>query len=82
MNPLNQQNRQVQMIKQIYELCYNTKNPMQLLEQLEKQNPQLKSVTALFKQGFNEEQVFIELCKRKGVNADNFLQGIKQVISK
>lgn len=67
---------------QLYNMCYNTKNPMQLLEQLEMQNPTLKSVTSLFKQGFNEEQVFIELCKRKGVNADNFLKSIKQIISK
>lgn len=67
---------------QLYNMCYNTKNPMQLLEQLEMQNPTLKSVTNLFKQGFNEEQVFIELCKRKGVNADNFLKSIKQIISK
>lgn len=73
---------QEQMIMQLYNMCYNTKNPMQLLEQLEMQNPTLKSVTNLFKQGFNEEQVFIELCKRKGVNADNFLKSIKQIISK
>ena len=82
MNPLSQQKMQEQMIMQLYNMCYNTKNPIQLLEQLEMQNPILKSVTSLFKQGFNEEQVFIELCKRKGVNADNFLKSIKQIISK
>ena len=52
-------------------------NPMQVLNQMSAQNPQLQSVVQLLNNGANPEAVFKNLCQAKGINADEFINQLK-----
>lgn len=80
MNPMSQNNNQLMMIKNLYNLCQSSQNPTQLLEQMATQNPQLKPFASLLKQGYSPEQVFNQACQERGLNPNEFIESIKGII--
>ena len=40
------------------------------------QNPQLRQTINLIKQNGNYEQIFRDMCKQRGINADDFVRQI------
>ena len=64
-------------IQQLYQMVMNSKNPMQLLEQMSANNPQLRQVVQTLKNGANPQSLFVELCKQRGVDPNAFLKSIQ-----
>ena len=60
-------------VKQIYNMLRYSNNPNQLINQMASQNPQLAQTLNLVKSNGNYEQVFRDMCKERGVNADDFI---------
>lgn len=51
-------------------------DPMAMLRQLASQNPAYEPIMRMLNQGMNPESVFRQLCAQKGVNPDQFIQGL------
>ena len=64
-------------IQQLYKMVMNSRNPMQLLEQMSANNPQLRQVVQTLKNGANPQSLFVELCKQRGVDPNAFLKSIQ-----
>ena len=64
-------------LQHLYQMVMNSKNPMQLMEQMSENNPQLKGVVQVLKNGANPQSVFMELCKQRGVDPNAFLKSIQ-----
>lgn len=67
----------INQLKQAYKIFMQKGNPMQVLQQMSAQNPQLQSVVQLLNNGANPEAVFKNLCQAKGINADEFINQLK-----
>lgn len=77
MNPLyNLHNQQMTNLSQIYQIM-NSPNPMALFNQLAMGNPNLQPIANALKNGANPQALFLELCKQKGVDPNQFLEQIK-----
>lgn len=70
-------NSNILNIQQLYQMVMNSKNPMQLLEQMSANNPQLRQVVQTLKNGANPQSLFVELCKQRGVDPNAFLKSIQ-----
>ena len=63
----------MQQVKQIYSMLKNSNNPNYLLNQMANQNPQMAQTINLIRSNGNYEQVFRDMCKQRGINADDFI---------
>lgn len=70
----------VQQIKQVMSTLRSVSNPQQVLAQAAQQNPQLGAVMQMC-QGRNPQEVFMEQCKANGVNPDDAIKQIQQMLS-
>ena len=61
-------------IKQIYNLLRNSNNPNQLIEQMIAKNPQLSPTLNLIRSNGNYEQIFRDMCRERGIDADDFIR--------
>ena len=66
----------MQQVKQIYSMLKNSNNPTYLMNQMLSQNPQLAQAINLIKANGNYEQIFRDMCKDRGINADEFVKEI------
>lgn len=66
----------VNQLKQAYQIFMQKGNPMQVLNQMAVQNPQMQSVVQMLNSGANPEAVFKNLCQAKGINAEDFIKQI------
>lgn len=66
----------MQQVKWIYSMLKNSNNPNVILNQMAQQNPQLRQTINLIKQNGNYEQIFRDMCKQRGINADDFVRQI------
>lgn len=73
-----QANPQINSMKQAYNLFKNGNNPMQLLNNMAMQNPQLKPVVQMLQNGANPEQVFRQMCQQQGIDANQFIKMFTQ----
>ena len=64
----------MQQVKQIYSMLRNSNNPNYLLNQMASQNPQLRQTINLIKSNGNYEQIFRDMCKERGIDADEFVR--------
>lgn len=64
----------MQQVKQIYSMLKNSNNPSYLLNQMAANNPQLAQTINLIRANGNYEQVFKDMCKERGINADEFIR--------
>lgn len=53
-------------------------NPMQMLMNMAKQNPQLKSVVDMLNNGANPEQLVRSICQQRGIDVNQLLSQFKQ----
>ena len=53
-------------------------NPMQMLQTMAKQNPQLKSVVDMLNNGANPEQLVRSICQQRGIDVNQLLSQFKQ----
>jgi hypothetical protein len=51
---------------------------MQILNQMSAQNPQLQSIVQMLNNGANPEIIFKNLCQAKGINAEEFINQLKE----
>lgn len=79
MNPMSQNNNQVTMIRNLYSICQHSNNPMQLMEQMANQNPQLMPYLNMMKQGMTPEQLFKSACQSKGIDPNGFMNDIRNI---
>lgn len=70
----------IQQVKQVMNSLKGMSNPQQILAQAAQQNPQLGAVMQMC-QGRNPQDVFSEQCKQHGVNPDDAMRQIRQMLS-
>lgn len=73
-NPYNSSN--MTSIRNAYQMLIQSKNPMQVFQQLARQNPNLQPVVGMLQQGMNPQQVFNTICQQKGINPNEFIKNI------
>ena len=57
-------------IKNIYQMMMNSRNPMQVFEQMANQNPNLRPIVNALRNGANPQSLFNEMCKQRGISLD------------
>ena len=73
-NPVPSAGINMSQVKQIYNMLRYSNNPGQLLNQMVANNPQLAQTVNLIRNNGNYEQIFRNMCKERGINADDFIR--------
>lgn len=81
-NPLNMNQKSgvpnnMRGFQQMYQMIMNSRNPIQLFEQMSNNNPQLQPIVSALKNGANPQSIFFDLCKQRGVDPNAFLRNIQ-----
>ena len=71
-----QYNSQPNNINDIYRLLSNSKNPMQVFENIAKNNPNMAPILNLLHNGYSPEQIFVTMCQQRGIDPKQFMQNI------
>ncbi len=67
----------MQQVKYIFNMLKNSNNPNALLNSMIQQNPQMAQAINLIRNNSgNYEQVFRDMCKQRGINADEFMKNL------
>ena len=77
-NPSTMNGINMGQVKQIYNMLRYSNNPDALLNNLLSQNPQMAQAINLIRSNGNYEQIFRNMCKERGINADEFIRVITQ----
>lgn len=70
-----------QSVKRMMEMLNATKNPQTAIMQAAQQNQQLGTVMQMC-QGRNPQEVFVEQCKQHGMDPDETMRQIQQMLSR
>ena len=73
-NPFNQPN--ISQFQQLYYTLTHSSNPMQIFENMAKNNPNLKPVMDILNKRTNPQQLYYEMCKQRGIDPQQFLKSI------
>jgi len=65
-------------VRNVYRSVFNSKNPMQAMQNMMASNPRMAQVNALLRQGRNPESIFREMAKQRGIDPDEFIREIQQ----
>lgn len=77
LNPNNPMNaNSMASIRNAYQMLTQSRNPMQVFQQLAQQNPQLQPALQMLQQGMNPQQIFNTMCQQRGINPQEFLKNI------
>ena len=71
-NPYNSNN--MAGIRNIYQTMMNSRNPMQMFQQMARNNPNLQPIVNMLNGGANPQQIFNSLCQQRGINPQEFLK--------
>jgi hypothetical protein len=63
-------------IRNAYQMIMQSRNPMQVFQQLARQNPSLQPALQMLQQGVNPQQIFNTMCQQRGINPTEFLKSI------
>ena len=63
-------------IKDIYKAVAQSNNPMQIFMNIAGNNPQMQPIIRALQQGSNPKQIFDEMCQKRGINPQEFLNSI------
>lgn len=74
-NPI--QNYNMAEIRNMYQTIMNSKNPMQMFENLASRNPNLAPIVNALRSGANPQSLFEALCRERGINPNEFLKSIQ-----
>ena len=72
-NPMNSAN--MEYYRNIYKMLSNN-NPINMMNQLANNNPNMKPIIDLLNNGANPRDIFNDLCKQRGINPDEFIKGL------
>lgn len=76
-NALNQANSiNMNNIRGAYQMLTQSRNPMQIFQQLAMRNPALQPAMSMLRQCNNPQQVFNTICQQKGINPQEFMKNI------
>ena len=64
-------------MRNAYQLLTQSRNPMQVFQQLAGKNPNLQPIVRMLQQGMNPEQVFNSICQQKGINPQEFIKNLR-----
>lgn len=64
-------------IRNMYQALMSSKNPMQMFEQMAKNNPSMQPIVNALKSGQNPQALFEGLCRQKGIDPNEFLRQIQ-----
>lgn len=73
-NPFN--SNSMANIRNMYQMITQARNPMQMFQQLARQNPALQPAMNMLQQGIQPEQVFNTICQQRGINPQEFLKNL------
>lgn len=63
-------------LNDIYKMLTTSKNPMQLFNNIAKNNPNMAPIVNLLNTGYSPEQVFNAMCQQRGLNPQEVLKNI------
>lgn len=66
-------NPNFQDLRNAYSVFSKSRNPMEVFTNMAMQNPQLQPVLNLIRSGGNPQQIFMNMCKERGINPQEFL---------
>lgn len=70
-------NFNMQNIGNLYQTLMSSRNPIQLIENMAQNNPQLRPIVSALKGGANPKSLFESLCKEKGIDPNEFIKTIQ-----
>lgn len=74
--PNNIPNQQLNDLRSMYQLFKSKGNPMMVFNQLTQNNPQMKQILELVRQGHNPQELFYNLCNQRGINPQTLINQI------
>ena len=75
-NPFNMKNVPSNYIKDLYKAVAQSNNPYETFIKLAGNNPQMQPIINAIRQGSNPKQIFDEICQKRGVNPQEFINNI------
>lgn len=75
-NTLNNQSFGMGNIQNVYSALSNSKNPMQVFQQIAMNNPRLQPILNMLNNGANPQQLFVNMCRQRGIDPNSFLKQI------
>lgn len=73
-NPYNSNN--MAGMRNIYQSLMNARNPIQMFQQMARNNPQLQPIMNMLNQGANPQQIFMNMCQQRGINPNEFIKNL------
>lgn len=64
-------------LRDLYKLFTTSSNPYQIIQSMAAQNPQMAQIMPLLQKGMTPEQVAREICRARGIDADQFIKQLK-----
>ena len=64
-------------IRNMYQTIMNSRNPMQMFENLARHNPNMQPILNALRNGASPQSVFESMCKQRGINPSDFLRSIQ-----
>ena len=64
-------------LNDIYKLLSQSKNPMQVFNELAKNNPNMAPINRMLQNGLSPQEVFYSLCEQRGIDPQGFLNNIR-----
>ena len=61
---------------QLRNMYKNMGNPMQMIQSMAMQNPQMQPILQALQNGANPQQLYQSLCQQRGINPQEFLRNI------
>lgn len=61
-------------VRNVYKSIFNSKNPMQAMQNMMASNPRMAQVNNLLRQGRNPESIFREMARQRGIDPDEFIR--------
>ena len=72
-NRSNQNNVQNTNLNELYNVLMTSKNPMQAVSNIAKNNPRMAPILNMLNNGISPEQIFMSMCQQRGINPQDFL---------
>lgn len=63
-------------LNQIYKMLSNSKNPIEVFENIASNNPNLTPILNLLKNGYSPKQIFDMMCQKSGVDPQQFINSL------
>ena len=72
-------NKGISSMSELYRLM-TCNNPMMLFNQIAKNNPQLNECLNLINRGMNPQDLFYQLCNKRGINPQEMMRNINTIL--